>query len=91
MSQQWCQEVAAKSASDAFLTQALVSALGMRRVGDTVFSGEVRNIRADLAKMVFYDRILFEQVLADKNRDYREALLGEVRKFFGTYIEQEWN
>ena len=90
MEKEWRQEISTKAASDAFIMESLVNALGMRRVGDTGFSNQLKNIRSDLAKMVFYDRILFEQVLADKNRDYRMALLEEVKKKFGTYIEQQW-
>lgn len=86
----WKVELSEKAATDTYLIESLVNALGMRRVGDSVFAGQVRGIREDLAKMVFYDRILFEQILADKNGEYRKELLDQVRDRFGTYVEQQW-
>ena len=91
MMAQWREETAQLSSSDAVLLPSLVESLGRRKVGDQEFTRQVTDVRRDLARMVFCDRILVEQIINDKNADYRKALWNEVTSLFGVYIKEQWN
>jgi len=86
----WKRIVADRAATDTTMMQSIVESLSARRVGDPNWARAVKKVRRGLAKMMFGDRIMFEQILADKNGDYKKDLLAAVRTFFGTYVEQAW-
>jgi len=89
LKKEWASSVARVASNDGMFMEAVLRAMYMRRVGDQEFGARVENVRADLARLIFYDRILFEQIISDKNADFRKAFLGKVGDIFDMYIREK--
>lgn len=86
----WKQEMLNKVKENPLILRSMVDCLGARRVGDPEWQKTIVLLKGRLTKIVFEDRILFEQLLNDPSLDFKRTLLEEVGKQFNQYTSQQW-
>lgn len=90
LSSKWKQAIINLSDSDGRSIESMVESLTSRRIGDPVWMSKVTGIKRGLAGIIFNDRILFEQILADRNKPFRASLNAALTQNFGTYVSEQW-
>lgn len=75
---------------DTDLMESLLESIAMRRIGDPIWKQNIEGVQEKFARILFENRILFEQLLTHSNATYLKTLKEALVEHFGSNVAQEW-
>lgn len=81
---QWNTEISKMMARDPYSMKVVLSALVARRVGEIEWDKAMRAVRKQMIDLVTGDRVMFEQIIAGKNKEFKAAFEARMKQHVGT-------
>ncbi|MFH1066577.1 MAG: hypothetical protein V1746_01550 [bacterium] len=91
LQKQWITAVSKVIALEPGIMKVVLEALVSRRIGDVTWDKEMTKLRQQVIDIVLGDRVLFEQLIAGKNMDFRVAFEKRLREKTGFSINVKGN
>lgn len=86
----WAKELSDALTEDPSLLEKIINALGSRKLGDRAWIRELNEARQEVARTLVEDRVMFEQILANKTTLFSDAFRARVIDIFSREKAREW-
>lgn len=83
---QWITAVSSVIAHEPRIMKAVLEALISRRVGDLQWDSQMTRMRREVVRIILDDRVLFEQLYASRNAEFRTAFEKKLKERTGLTI-----
>jgi hypothetical protein len=86
----WAEKLSDVLTKDPTLMEKIIYALSYRRVGDPSSSSDIDQARREIAQILLEDRIMFEQIIANKSTLFAYAFKDAVARELGAATAENW-